>query len=1074
MKKLIIDKSSICSAYIHLEDENYGATVIHNDKEYHIPDIDTCMERFEKSIDEVLDTTGIRFSDVISVNDPGGRPKCRTKILSIYKQKTRDEPPERTTLRNKFYKKVDRWLLSKGALVATPECNPSVEADDLINEFSKRLEQSIIWTRDKDLLACPGDVLYVGSKEKEYNPTDKFPVENKYIHVYRTIVENDKSDNVGSCKNFGPVKWEKMLQLAGTEGYPKKSDDIIDILEELFRSAVPKSEAAIRTDIEFNKTAKKEKQRIICKYKKNKDLDQIESSIKDFPPFRYIVDQIEDLYDSYRVLSFFPVPLWKIKWEVGMPSDSSTLVTQKNFQKVLKEIPNQNFNHSVIDFETDVDPKSRVWSKRSGIKVDVIESKICGMGLRINRNNYYFSVDHKDTDNISLDQLKLVLDLLKGKPVYAHNSTGFENVIMYQQYKEFLPDMYDTLTMGHYVDENDYTNLKHLSEKYLGYVQKTYKETLDGKSGMRELTATEVFNYGIDDVITCDVLHNLFATKMELEGTLKVFEEVEINAGYFTSLCFIHGIDFDEKRYNALKKKNDQDIKKTWLRLSRLLIQKGWPGGIQREITHLNMGTFNKIYKAQYGTTLTGITSVRAAIRFLEGSELAEIAKARDFKKLNKYYSKYWKAEAEFNVRSSVQMKKLLYETLGLMKRIHNPLTKKMKEKKEKELKIKAKEAGISVEDFIQKKGIKINKGTPATNDAAIQNAIAFDANKETINLLQTLLNYKGYLTKESLFLEKYPKFVHWKTGKFHAQLQQSFTTTRRYTCSKPNFQQLPKFKGKEFRNMLRSRKGYSFVALDFSGQELRLAAWDSQDQNFLDCYREENKTDVHSKTGLGIAQSQGIIKYEEKDDKEGTAYDEFISLVRLGNQQAKDCRTIGKKINFTCQYGAGPDKVAQTLCISKLDAIQYINSRAEAFPELIARVEEWHKICEERKYATTFLGGRRHLHDGRLYSSSDKGRIGAANRLAYSMRIQGSAAEMTKLVCGKMYEEGIFDNGDVRCSTTIHDEIVLQVKDEVLNETIPILVRIMCQPYADMKIDLETEPEVGKHLGELKPWSRE
>jgi DNA polymerase-1 len=258
---------------------------------------------------------------------------------------------------------------------------------------------------------------------------------------------------------------------------------------------------------------------------------------------------------------------------------------------------------------------------------------------------------------------------------------------------------------------------------------------------------------------------------------------------------------------------------------------------------------------------------------------------------------------------------------------------------------------------------------------------------------------------------------------------------------------------------MIKAPEGYMLLALDFTGQELRIAADDSRDPNFLDCYMGENKRDVHSLTGVSIAQKSGL----------DIEYSLFAAQVDE-NPEYKEYRTLGKRVNFTCQFGALAPKVSHTLCISESEAQKYITSRAEAFPVLIKRVIEHNKVCKKRGHAKTMLGARRHLGGHQHYGSKNSYDHQSADRLAYSMRIQGSAAEMVKLVMGEIHRQGILDGDKVLGLMQIHDELVFAIREDSMN-MILVLMEIMCQPYADMIIPLETEPKVGTHFGNLKTY---
>jgi len=1002
--KLLIDLSSVLGAYLHLTDEEFGLDITYKGEKFHIPSMETSLERFQFTVSNLE----IEPKDFIVIKDPGGLPRCRTALLPDYKKRPRLAPPEFFDARTALFDAATDWLRSRGAIIATPK--NMTEADDLINQLAIRLPETIVWTRDKDMLAVPTDVIYTDKDGPHFNP-DKFPVPDEYIHVYRTIVLGDASDNVGSCKGFGEKAWENMIA--------KYGDDSIKDLDNML---------------------------------KEQNLEILESLVEEFPKFKLLVAQAEKLYTIYKVLSFFPVPAHKIKWEGGMLKGTDMLVTTDNYDQVFTQIKAMTFDYAVIDYEGDVDKESRDWSKYSDVTVDVMGQEITGMGLRINDNNYYFSVDHADTRNISFDQLEAVLEFLWGTRIYAHNA-AFENTLTYNHFKALLPEMVDTMLMASYVDENEPVGLKGLSDRWLVYQHASYEETLNGKSGMRKISGEEVLRYGLDDVITTDAVMKLFTVIMHYENTLDVFHKVEDDALYYTTLSFINGVNFDQAKFRSMKAENDRNIEEAWAKLSDRMLDFNWEGGEYTEIKNMNIVTLNRIHKAAHGVDLGQISSVKMAIKMMEDRELAALAEKKDYSLINDFYRKHWKPVAEFNVRSPKQMSKLLYEVLGLPVRIRNSPTANMKKKNQ--------------------------PGNPASNEAAIQNAITYK-DTEHIELLQSLLTYKGYLTRESLFFEKWPKYVHPKTGKIHCSMRQSATSTRRFSHSKPNNAQLPKKKGKEVRNMMTvPDDDWLLWALDIDSQELILQAWATQDPNFLACYQGAIKKDVHALTGYQVALKQGV---------NFGSYEDFIFLLNMESAavspenprklpeeevkpKAKPFRVSGKATNFATAYLCRAPKLSQMLCVPESEAQKFIDAKAQAFPGLMPAVKEYIALCKSRGYSETFLGARRHLAGRQNFGSRKEFEIEAAGRLAWSFRIQSSGAEQIKLAAGAMYRKGIFDDGLMMPITIIHDELVGKVHKSVVEERLKIAYGCVCQKYADMGIETSSTPEVGSHFGELRKY---
>lgn len=985
--KIGVDLSSVLGAYLHIKDEEYGIDVEFEGKNIHIPDVETCLERFQATV-ENLDADPSEF---IVVKDPGGLPKARTRIFPPYKQRPRTMPPEFHDTRKELFNKACDWLRSEGAIIATPK--NFTEADDLLNQLAIRLPEIMIWTRDKDLLACPCQVLFQDAEGFHLDP-EKFPVPREFIHTYRTIVLGDASDNVPSCKGFGDKAWQKMIAIFG--------EDAIAELDDMLQ---------------------------------NKTLDvYLPEHVKVFAPFQLLIDQAEELYKYYRVLSFHPVPAHQIRWEGGVVIGPKTLVTADNFAEVYESLRQEVFDYSVIDYEADTGEESKLWCEQAEVKVDVLGQEITGMGLRINKKNYYFSVDHAETNNISLQDLSSVLELLLGKPIFAHNAS-FENTVTYMHFDTLLPEMVDTALMASYVDENDgFFALKSLSWDWLKMKQASYQETLAGKPGMRSITGEEVLSYGIDDVIATDGLKNIFEVIMHYEDTYNVFQEVENDALYFTTLAFINGVDFDDEEYIKMKAENDNNIRRSWTKLSAALLNLGWEGGVFKPITSLNFPVLNKVHKTIYGKEIKNCTAVGAAINLIKDKEFAKLVADKNLEEINKMYQQHWRPEAEFSVRSSPDMKKLLYEVLEVPVRLRNKPTPKMRA------------AG--------------KRGNPAANEDAIMNAIAYNDTPH-VDLLKLLIEHKGYLTRHSLFFEKWPSYVHWKTGKIHCSMRQSATTTRRFSHSKPNNGQLPKKKGKEVRNMMTvsDESEWYIFALDIDSQELILQAWQSQDPNFLSCYIGEDKKDVHALTGFQVARKQGKIY---------TSYDEFASKL---DGETKPFRVSGKATNFATAYLCRAPKLATMLCVTEESAQDFMDAKAEAFPQLLPATYEYIRKCQKRGYARTMLGARRHLHGRQHFGSRKEFEREAAGRLSWSFRIQGSGAEQVKLAAGRMYREGLFDDGLCWPITIIHDEIVGRIHKSVLEERMPKLYACVCQRYANMGIQTSSTPEIGSHFGSLKEY---
>lgn len=1030
--KLIIDSASVLGAFMHLQDEEFGIDITYEGKKFHIPSLETCIERAEQSFQKTLNDLGIPPTDIIFVRDQEGTGEGRKRIYPQYKGSREKRPKQFYDVSNALIEKMAETVMESGGVVCTPRVIPAVEGDDLVNELACRLPKSVIWCRDKDQLSCPTSVYMDG----ELDPV-KFPVPRDLIILYRAIVTGDTSDNVPSCKGFGEKAWDGLLELIGWEGM-----------------------------------------RSLDKMVQEKRLHELAEDVSSYKKLQLLIDQAETIYMAYRLMSFEHVPAHKIKWEARIETEvSKTLVTAGNYQAQFEKIKRalQSATHCTIDYETDVCEEARNWltgtfdpeTGKQAVMVDVIGSEITGMGLKIGTDCWYLSVDHWETDNIKKEQLLDVLMLMKDMKIYAQNSTGFENVVTYNEFGIFLEGIVDTKIMASYVAEADPQGLKALSKRWLSYDQETYTQVLETAQlnkpevlvqGMREVTGQEVVSYGLDDVITTDALANLFSVIMMYEKTLDVFYQVEQKSALVTSLAFIKGVPFNQEAYEKLKSENDARTLEYAAKVETQLLALGWGETAFKPYTLLNSTTAKGLYSYVLGKdldtkarSLMGVkTAIREEMEALPTDDTNWLLRTKDLyvtiltrlseglDAVNATCAAYWYPRAEINTRSPKQVSTLLYDTLGCPVRINNPATDKMRT------------AGNYT-------------GTPSTGDAAFKNAIAFkDTTPDGIQLLQNITEWKKCLTRESLFLRKYPPLVHWRTGRIHCSMMQSATTTRRFTHSAPNFGQIPKRQGREVRDLLIAPEGWSFVSLDFSSQELRLAAWDSQCEKLLACYTgsPEERQDVHSSTGWQINL--------KSDDPIADSKEQFLKLLADGDIEAKNMRAKGKTVVFATQYLCQPKKLSQELCCSKEEAELFMQAKAEAFPGLGPHVEKYIALCAERRYSLTFMGARRHL--AREFAATSQGDRDSAGRLAWSFRIQGSGAEQVKLAMGRLWTRGIFKKA-CEIAAVIHDECDLLIRDDVMNEKIALAHECVCEFYAGMKLKPESTPEVGKTFGRLKAY---
>jgi DNA polymerase I len=167
----------------------------------------------------------------------------------------------------------------------------------------------------------------------------------------------------------------------------------------------------------------------------------------------------------------------------------------------------------------------------------------------------------------------------------------------------------------------------------------------------------------------------------------------------------------------------------------------------------------------------------------------------------------YELAGEEFNLNSPKQLRRILFEKLGL------PPKKKTK--------------------------------TGYSTDVAVLSQLS-----EEHELPGLILKYRGLFKLKSTYLDPLPSMINPATGRIHTTFQQAVTATGRLSSITPNLQNIP-IRGELGREVRRAfvpgQPGWRFLAADYSQIDLRVMAHLSEDPLLLEAFR--NNEDIHSFT---------------------------------------------------------------------------------------------------------------------------------------------------------------------------------------------------------------------------------
>jgi len=1096
MERLIVDLSSACwTALFAGTDTEFGIEVNTDGKRTLV---NSAQFAYENAIETILAAArhsgGISPSQFILVEESGNSKGLRQRIFDGYKNKSGDKPKESYEQFNLLKPMVIDALKRVGACVVT---QLHIEADDVIAYLVNGLKGNItLVTNDGDLSVLLSERvrMWKGGKMIEEHPFG--PFDQKYVRLYKALV-GDASDTYPGAKGFGDQAFLKMAILFGDEGL----DAFVDLLE-------------------------KEAAYFWAHHKVSGEwLMTLSEDVAEFKPLGKVLENIETVVRCWLVAGLYPDKVntlrQPLRWQAGMVKVGHPDERLKPFSQQVRLITAENYEKAFdffkgrmsvtpfvsLDIETSTPEESDEWL-RSGErenKVDVLGSQLTGMSLTFGANmqyTYYISVDHVNTMNVTSEMARRMVELVPQEKYLAIHNFGFEGPILYAAWGKaqedngwhgFLPNVIDTAIMSSYVDENQSQALKNNSKLYLGYDQQTYAEvtTIDGiQYKMWELSAKHVLSYGADDTICTAALANFFRVVMEIENTWDVFLEVEQLPAYVGALAYHQGTAFSLQRMKEIQKEDAESYAENEKKLHEFLVSRGWEGSVAPCYTDLTPAGIKEIVSLILGQPLeTKVRTLSKLVKLVELIEhedahlLARLIEDNNLAKINSWVAEKFSGKPVLDLGSSKQMRKFLYDELGLPVRIINSTTKLERQNKPNLAAAVSRHkkiwAGSTTEAPLTEDEKELLKKKAKTDETAIDFALLMDCKEgdEVSGVLKCIQGMKKCATRQSLYYGPYPNLLHWKDGKIHGQQGQSRTVTRRFAPSDPNLSQLAKKgEGVKFRScFVPHHKKAVMVSIDFAGQELRQGAGQSMDPNMLSCFIGENKKDMHSMTAAGAMDAKWgqakLAKFvDEFGEDEDELYDLFIRLRK--NKENKtvakdsdDLRKNAKNVNFSAQYDAKAPKIAEKLIIPVEDAEAFLQSKYAMFPRFEAWKDEVKAEVQRLGYATTPLGGRRHLREALL--STEWGVADKALRQGPNFNIQGASAEQTKIAMARLWKSGILFSLDMVFFAPIHDELVWSVGVDDALESIKVIHNAMTQPYGGLPVPFLGSVSIGPNFAD-------
>jgi len=295
----------------------------------------------------------------------------------------------------------------------------------------------------------------------------------------------------------------------------------------------------------------------------------------------------------------------------------------------------------------------------------------------------------------------------------------------------------------------------------------------------------------------------------------------------------------------------------------------------------------------------------------------------------------------------------------------------------------------------------KTPKGQPSTAESVLQE-LALD-----YPLPRLILDFRSLSKLKSTYTDRLPEEINPHSGRVHTSYHQAVAATGRLSSSNPNLQNIPvrSPEGRRIRQAFIAPDGYKIVAADYSQIELRIMAHLCRDPALITAFHEGQ--DIHTTTAAEIfAVPADLVDAEQ--------------------------RRKAKAINFGLIYGMSAFGLARQLGIERGAAQEYMKRYFQRFPGVEEFMEQTREIARQQGYVETVFGRRLYLPE---INSRNGQRRQYAERAAINAPMQGTAADIIKIAMLKAYtwlqQSGI----DARMIMQVHDELVFEVGNNIINE---------------------------------------
>lgn len=345
--------------------------------------------------------------------------------------------------------------------------------------------------------------------------------------------------------------------------------------------------------------------------------------------------------------------------------------------------------------------------------------------------------------------------------------------------------------------------------------------------------------------------------------------------------------------------------------------------------------------------------------------------------------------------------------------------------------------------------GLKPQKDTPGGKRPSTDKEVLWKLRNDH-PIVPDIIEYRRLEKMRSNWGAKTLEFVR-NDGRIHPELKIDGAATGRLSCVLPPLHQIPRshtLEGKMIKRCFVAPPGHKLLNADYSQVELRTAAFLSGDPVMIGMFL--SGEDFHLATAKLIAKVYWGIEPEQVGDSH---------------------RSQAKAFNFGLLYGMTDGGLARRLGTTKERARQLREAIMGKWKVLARWMAERLRETRRTGAARTWWAGE----DARSrplphIRSTDSLQRSNAENSAVNTPVQGTASDfMLASIVGVV--RWVLESGlPVKVVLTVHDSVVLEVRDDVVDLVATNVVAIM-QSHDSLGMPLKVDVEVGPTLADLAAW---